>query len=221
MHRRPQQARSVASTERMLDAAEWLLDQGGADAVTVEAVIRRAGTSVGSFYARFGDRRGLLAAMQDRFHSRLDELSAQVVFAVAEVTDLREGMEILIRQFLLVFRQYRTSFAANLVQNRSDPTLRSQGALHRRNAARLASWFIAERMVDQVTHPDPALAADFVFRALSSLAMQTVLFDDDEITAQRHDPETWVTETTNLLMGYLQPTAARRSRKRQPTRGSD
>jgi AcrR family transcriptional regulator len=213
VHRPPQQARSVASTERMLDAAEALLDHGGADAVTVEAVIRRAGTSVGSFYARFGDRRGLLVAMQDRFHARLDELSAQVVFAVAGVTDLDEGLGIVVRQFLSAFRQYRTSFSANLVQNRSDPTLRSRGALHRRNAARLVSWFIAERMVDQVTHPDPALAADFVFRALSSLAMQTVLFDDDEITSLRHDLDTWSAETTNLLMRYLQPEAPRRPRK--------
>ena len=116
--------------------------------------------------------------------------------------------------------EYRTSFAANLVQNRSDPTLRSQGALHRRNAARLASWFIAERMVDQVTHPDPALAADFVFRALSSLAMQTVLFDDDEITSQRHDPETWVTGDDEPAHG-LPPTDGRATVARQPAREID
>ena len=40
----------------MLVAAEELLRLGGADALTVEAVIERAGTSTGSFYARFGNR---------------------------------------------------------------------------------------------------------------------------------------------------------------------
>jgi AcrR family transcriptional regulator len=189
----------------MLDAAETLIDQRGADAVTVEGVVRMAGTSVGSFYARFGDRRGLVVAMQDRFHARLDELSAPVVFAVASVTDLREDLEIVVTQFLSAFRQYRTSFSAYLLQNRSDPTLRAQGALHRRNGARLVTWFTSERMADQVTHPDPVLAADFVFRAVSPLAMQTVLFADDEITSVRHDPDTWARETTSLLVSYLQP----------------
>jgi AcrR family transcriptional regulator len=205
MQRPPQQARSIASTETMLDAAEVLIDRSGADAVTVEAVVRTANTSVGSFYARFGDRRGLLVAMQNRFHGRLDEMSAQVLFEVQSVHDLEQGLEVIVRRFLDAFRQHRASFSAYMLQNRSDPEMRAQGSLHRRNAARLVTWFIAERMVDQVTHPDPVLAADFVFRTLSALATQTVLFDDDEITSRRHDPEVWVRETTDLLVRYLQP----------------
>ena len=71
--RAPQQTRSIASTARMLDAAEEFLDRAGPDALTVEAVVRESQASIGSFYARFGDRLGLLFALQERFHQRLDE----------------------------------------------------------------------------------------------------------------------------------------------------
>lgn len=56
---------------RMLDTAESPLDAGGPDALTVDAVVQAAHTSTDSFYARFGDRHGLLVALQDRFLERL------------------------------------------------------------------------------------------------------------------------------------------------------
>ena len=55
---------------RMLDAGEQLFYEGGSPALTLEAVIERAETSTGSFYARFGDMRGFLDAMLDRFVAR-------------------------------------------------------------------------------------------------------------------------------------------------------
>ena len=67
MGRKPQQARSILSMARMLDAAEAIFADGGDNALTVEAVITRAKTSVGNFYGRFGDHEGLLQAIHDRF----------------------------------------------------------------------------------------------------------------------------------------------------------
>ena len=49
----PVQARSIASMNRMLDAGEQLFYEGGSAAVTLEAIVERSETSVGSFYARF------------------------------------------------------------------------------------------------------------------------------------------------------------------------
>jgi AcrR family transcriptional regulator len=50
----PKQARSIATEQKMLDAAEELLRAGDARSVTLENVVKLSGTSVGSFYARFG-----------------------------------------------------------------------------------------------------------------------------------------------------------------------
>lgn len=52
--------RSIATEQKMLDAAEELLHNGNAHQVTVQNVVQAAGATVGSFYARFGSLEGLL-----------------------------------------------------------------------------------------------------------------------------------------------------------------
>jgi len=201
--RQPVQARSVASTHRMLDAAEGLLEAGGPDALTVDAVVRQARTSVGSFYARFGDRQGLLVVMQDRLLSRLvDALDATVAAAAAE-PDLPAAVEILVAEFLKAFRAHRTAFNAYILQNRSDPSMRARGAEASRQAADSVGRLLATRR-DQVEHPDLTLAADFTYRALFALATQTVILDDRDVTGKQHNDETWAEQTTRLLLAYLQ-----------------
>ena len=63
----PLQARSIATEQKMLDAAEQLLQSGDSRQVTVENVTKLSGAKVSSFYARFGSVEGLFDALQDRF----------------------------------------------------------------------------------------------------------------------------------------------------------
>src|SRR4051812_31414315 len=62
----PQQARSQKTLERLLDAAEELIAESGAAAFTVSEVVKRGGSSVGAFYARFPDKDALLATLHQR-----------------------------------------------------------------------------------------------------------------------------------------------------------
>ncbi len=66
--RTPKQARSQQTLERLLSATEKLLDREGEDAVTVAAVVKHANSSVGAFYARFGDKETLLRCVFERFY---------------------------------------------------------------------------------------------------------------------------------------------------------
>ena len=86
MSKKPKQARSIESTNRMLDAAESLLREGGPRAITIEAVIERSGTSMGSFYARFDSREGLFQALHERFLSYVveEDLFHQLENAITE-----------------------------------------------------------------------------------------------------------------------------------------
>src|SRR5712692_6140240 len=59
----PQQARSRATLERVLGATQELLAEKRFEETTVVEIVRRAGSSVGSFYARFPDKRSLLARL--------------------------------------------------------------------------------------------------------------------------------------------------------------
>ncbi len=63
----PQQERSQRTLERLLDAAEAIILEQGAEAMSVSAVAKRAHSSVGAFYARFEDRDALLRAVCERF----------------------------------------------------------------------------------------------------------------------------------------------------------
>jgi AcrR family transcriptional regulator len=62
----PKQPRSRRTLERIVNAALELLEQEGPDGVTVQAVVARAGSSVGSFYARFGGKDDLLHYLAER-----------------------------------------------------------------------------------------------------------------------------------------------------------
>jgi AcrR family transcriptional regulator len=198
----PKQARSVASMNRMLDTAESLLDRGGPDALTVDAVVRAAATSTGSFYARFGDRQGLLIAMQDRLLDRLSASLARTFDSSSADEDLARIVERLVADFLDAFSTNRQAFVAFMILNRSEPAMRDRGAEASRGAAQAIAHML-ERHEHEITHPDPQLAADFVFRTLFALATQTVMFDDHEISDRRYTASVRGQETTAMLLGYL------------------
>jgi AcrR family transcriptional regulator len=71
--REPRQARSRATWGRVLDAALDLLEEGGYEALTVDAVCARAGTTPPSLYARAGNKEGLLVAVHEHAMQRIGE----------------------------------------------------------------------------------------------------------------------------------------------------
>ncbi|MFD5396741.1 TetR/AcrR family transcriptional regulator [Streptomyces sp. NPDC127097] len=72
--RPPQQKRSRAAMERILGAAQELVAERGAAALTIAGVAVRAKVAVGTIYSRFAGKDALLAAVQDRW---LDQLIAR------------------------------------------------------------------------------------------------------------------------------------------------
>ena len=60
------QSRSRKTQESLLDAAEEIFFQKGADATSVADVAARAGCSVGAVYHHFRDKKALLYALFDR-----------------------------------------------------------------------------------------------------------------------------------------------------------
>jgi AcrR family transcriptional regulator len=77
----PLQARSRARLGQVLDAAEELLEQEGADAFTTTAVARVAGVSVGSIYRFFPDKEAIVEALAVRYWSDFADLVAGVAEA--------------------------------------------------------------------------------------------------------------------------------------------
>jgi AcrR family transcriptional regulator len=64
--RAPRQARSRATFDRLLAAAAELLAERRFEEATVAELVRRAGSSVGAFYARFGSKEALFHELDER-----------------------------------------------------------------------------------------------------------------------------------------------------------
>ena len=62
----PRQLRSRRTLERMVRASLQILEQHGPEGLTVQAIVERSGSSVGSFYARFAGKDELLAYLGER-----------------------------------------------------------------------------------------------------------------------------------------------------------
>lgn len=198
----PQQRRSVESTEKMLDAAEALLAEGGPDALTISAVVERSGVSNGSLYARFGDRRGLLAAAQDRFLDRLQTGLGAAMRQVEQQSALDDAVRMLVEMFYDTFTRNRQAFNAFMMQTLPLTEFRLRG----REASQVVATSVVDLLTaraDQIHHQDPARAADFVFRTLFALGTQLSMFDDDETTGTVLRPEAWIDETSRMIVGYL------------------
>jgi AcrR family transcriptional regulator len=88
--REPLQDRSRRTLRRIVDAGLHLLATEGPDALTVTGIVRRARTSVGSFYARFPGKDDLLRYLGER---ALEEASEGWAEVHQEVAACREPAE--------------------------------------------------------------------------------------------------------------------------------
>lgn len=71
--REPRQERSRETLRRIVSATESILTERGPEGVTVQDVVDHAGTSVGSFYARFDGKEAVLRYVEERFWRSAEE----------------------------------------------------------------------------------------------------------------------------------------------------
>jgi AcrR family transcriptional regulator len=81
--RKPQQERSRHKIGLILEAAMRLLESGGMDALTTNAVAAMAGVSIGTLYQYFHDKQAILDALVER---ELGDMSEKVMMALQAPT---------------------------------------------------------------------------------------------------------------------------------------
>ena len=161
---RPKQARSEATLQRILEAAEGLIAKKGFAEISIPEIVQRAHSSVGGFYARFKDKNALLRALEERFFrrlsDRLDRVSDPAAWAGADLEDLIRG---LIHELVSAADEERHLMGAMLARGTTDPELRNETVRFRRDVAqRITPLFVAH--ASRVRHPDPAMAVAQLYR---------------------------------------------------------
>jgi AcrR family transcriptional regulator len=174
--RPPKQHRSRRTLQRIARAALELIAQDGVEGTTVGAIVRRAGSSVGSFYARFDGKADLLVYLDERIWETVEERWSEAVaggLADRPIEQLVRGLARLYADMDLVNRGARDAIGRALRgpgAGPSDAAVRIRGRV-RDDSARL----ILEKR-DEIVHSDPELAVETVCRTLEASAS---LFDPE------------------------------------------
>lgn len=201
--RPPQQARSRATLDRLLDAAESMLSEKSWEECSVTEIARRAGSSVGAFYSRFPDKDGLLHALHERFVS---EAFATVDAALHPVrwegATIGEIMKATVSFCVEIYHERAGLIRAFLIRSSSDPLFRERTlALRRHLTERLRALILARRK--ELLHPAPAIAAEFTTRLVHSMLQAQVFIGDNGDTGSRLSDDQLKTELIYAALAYM------------------
>ena len=203
----PCQQRSRDSQERILRAAEALIKSKGFEALTTAEVVRRSRTSIGTLYARFGDKTALLHAVQERVQTREE---AVMRARLAKVNWDALSLEETVRQLLEIKRIATEGddrlFEAFVVHGATDPVVRAQGYRHKATIEGLEIEILM-RHAGQIGHSDPEGAArvasrlaqaaqeEYVQRSLSGVSLPTAA-----------SPDLLLQRLADVIIAYLKST---------------
>jgi AcrR family transcriptional regulator len=193
----PKQARSIATEQKMLDAAEELLHNGDGQHVTVENVVRLSGSTVGSFYARFGNVEGLFEALHQRYltsmyESKIIEALNQSINQPDLKSGLRHGCKI-----LLEFAYEKRKLFAYFITHPSDDAL----AIRQVGVESMLNNLKAHR--SEVAHKDLRRASENTTRLIYQAILGVVFLEPSEFVGRKTSLSSLIDSTTQMAYAYL------------------
>jgi AcrR family transcriptional regulator len=191
----PQQPRSRRTLERIVAASLELLATEGPEGLTVHAVVDKANSSVGSFYARFSGKDDLLDYLGERIWQealeRWNEALASRDWSELDLGGVIEGAV-----GLLIDAQRSRSAYLRALDRAAGRPADAYSAFHAQLLAGLGALLLEHR--DEITHDDPKLAIRLGLRAVLG-----VIDAETRAVEDRLDRETLVGECRSMLHSYL------------------
>lgn len=201
----PLQARSIASTESMIFAGEVLFREGGASAVTLEAVIQRAGVSTGSFYARFGDMQGYFDAIHKHVIEMLSTKFEAMFFRAAQEDDLESSLEALLTGAVKIVKENREGAYFFAVENSHNSIWQSEG-LKFEAALNKAVGQILSAHVPRSSTQAGKLRIGIAVHTLNALIFDQIFQQNAGSAGKKLSEKNFIHETTIMLGAYLRAT---------------
>ena len=169
--REPKQSRSRRTLRRITGAALELIAEAGVEGTTVHAIVRRADSSVGSFYARFAGKDDLLAYLDERIWEtaelRWAEATDNGAWRERSLQQVIDDLAHLYAELDLVHRQARDALALAL---RGPNAGLSAATIRFRSRVRNDSRLLLLERRGTITHPTPDLAVETVCSTLEASA---------------------------------------------------
>ena len=194
----PKQARSLATEQKMLDAAESLLHQGDARQVTVENVVSLSGATVGSFYARFGSIEGLFDALHQRYKDSIYQSKLlEALNRGMEQPDLRKALHHITKTTLEFGHEKRKLLAFFVTRNEGADAL----------AIRLFAVKNMQEILkvhrDEVAHKDIRRAAENTGRLIYQAWVGLILLEPSDFVGRKTSLSSVIDTTAQMAYAYL------------------
>lgn len=203
--RPPQQTRSQETLDRILDAAERVLEQKSFTEATLAEIMEQAGVTVGAFYRRFPDKDALLHLLDERFfrelQDRADELLDPGHWRGATVSEILTEFA---RTAVAVYTAKRGVARSVFLRARVDPVLQATGRqVNAHYIERLRALLLEPSRRSQVTHPNAERAIALGFMMFFGALRETTVFgevwpDHDELVGKNLGDE-----MARLYLAYL------------------
>lgn len=175
--RAPQQDRSQRTLESILVATEALLAEDRLfDDIGVEEIVRRAGTSVGAFYARFSGKEALLPLLYERYDRSIPDDPAAWLPRGAEAANLRERVAQVVGVCVRLFEERRGLLRAMTMHARANPDAIGNDVRQRRRALHRALGDLLLEFRAEIGHEDPPFAVGFGLLMVAAMCREKILF---------------------------------------------
>jgi AcrR family transcriptional regulator len=204
--RAPVQQRSIESMNRMLDAGEQLFYEGGSPALTLEAVIERAETSTGSFYARFGDMRGFLDAMHERVLGMVAAELLPVLGKAGAEPDLESSMHRAFSGVFEVIERHRVPLYFFAVGNAHDPEWRDMGAQFTLGMNDVFTQLV-QQYLPKLTSAAGKRRVEMAVRMSMAAVWQQIMLDQAEFSRVSMSRKAIAAGYANMVCAYLRATS--------------
>jgi AcrR family transcriptional regulator len=191
----PRQTRSQETLDRVLDAAEVVLEDKSFSETTVAEIMERAGVTVGAFYRRFADKDALLYLLDQRFFGEIrergDELLAEQRWRGACVEDVLTAFA---TGAVQIYRSKRGIIRSLFLRARVDPVIQATSRqLNAHFILRLRTLLNDASRRDEITHPDPDRAIALGFVMFVGALRETTVFGetwaDHQVLVSENLPE--------------------------------
>ncbi len=200
----PQQERSRATLQRLLEATEMILNESSYESLTVREVLRISGVSNGSFYARFDGIEGLLRELWSVVTDSMDEFFDETTLAQSN-WGLRARVQWVVERRIDRFVKYRGLMRAftMLIATGRLPVQDHERQQYRESRKTLVRFLMECK--SEIAHPDPIKAIELAEFAMAATARSLVLFPDAPHAATIQISITRLKqEMTQMFLSYLQ-----------------
>ena len=201
---KPKQKRSVETLERMINSAKELILKDSFQQATVQMIVKKANSSIGSFYNLFKDKEALLRSLLDRYEEEL----------LGKVVELRKNTQnagsmsgrgrIWIKLLIETLRKERGLLRTRILYNLNNPDKISE---HRKvqNAKLMQSileFFL--QSLNEIRRRDKKKSLEFILMIIDySLVYRILLEELKESMYADFDDEALLKEFHEIFISYL------------------